>query len=186
LQQAAVDVSIATAKNFASIRRRRVGRLLRRCSLKPRNRIVVGRNSAFSRRDWFFTRRANDESAGNRDASNVETDHVVAGGGDPWGEHSDNAADETRVPFVFFPFRYAGEGFSCGEIPGVGRTTPFDGTGVGFSFSGSTFGERRSSSGCPAISNLTSTASRDSRSSSASAIRISASRFSTRIFLARS
>src|SRR5438094_2346602 len=90
------------------------------------------------------------------------------------------------LPFVFFPFRYAGEGFSCGEIPGVGRTTPFDGTGVGFSFSGSTFGERRSSSGCPAISNLTSAASRDSRSSSASAIRISASRFSERILFARS
>src|SRR5437879_11307075 len=31
-------------------------------------------------------------------------DHVVAGGGDPWGEHSDNAADETRVLLCSFLF----------------------------------------------------------------------------------
>ena len=40
---------------------------------------------------------ANDESARNRDAGDVQTDHVVAGGGDSWGQHSDNAADETGV-----------------------------------------------------------------------------------------
>src|SRR5262252_2667083 len=81
---------------------------------------------------------------------------------------------------------YAGDGFSCGQMLGLGRTTPFDGTGVGFSFLGSTRGERRSSSGLPAISILISAASSDSRSSSASAIRISASRFSLKMFLARS
>src|SRR5262249_27827598 len=46
------------------------------------------------------------------------------------------------------PDSYAGDGFSCGEMLGAGRTTPFDGTGVPcFSFLGSTRGDRRSSNG---------------------------------------
>src|SRR5262249_46215259 len=89
--------------------------------------------------------------------------------------------------WLFPDFPYAGDGFSCGEMLGAGRTTPFDGTGVGFSFLGSTRGGvRRSSSGWPAISILISDASNDSRSSNASAIRTSASRFSLRMFFARS
>jgi len=40
---------------------------------------------------------ANDEGSGDRDAGNVETDHMVAGGGDPWREHADDAADETGM-----------------------------------------------------------------------------------------
>src|ERR1051326_5760789 len=80
---------------------------------------------------------------------------------------------------------YAGDGFSCGEMLGAGRTTPLAGAGVGFSLFGSIFGGRRSSSGWPAMSALISDASSDSRSSSASAIRINASRFSIRIAFAR-
>ncbi len=40
---------------------------------------------------------ANDESAGNRDAGNVETDHMVASGGDFGCERSDDEADETGM-----------------------------------------------------------------------------------------
>ena len=40
---------------------------------------------------------ADDEGEGNCDASDVETDHVVAGGGSSWCEHSDHATDEKRM-----------------------------------------------------------------------------------------
>ena len=40
---------------------------------------------------------ANDESAGNRDAGDVKTNHLVAGSGDPWSEHADHATNEARV-----------------------------------------------------------------------------------------
>src|SRR5262245_35686836 len=84
--------------------------------------------------------------------------------------HESTKARRSKIPDF-----YAGDGFSCGEMLGAGRTTPFDGTG-GFSFLGSTRGDRRSSRGWPAISILISAASNDSRSSNASAIRIRASR----------
>lgn len=40
---------------------------------------------------------ASDESSGNRDAGNVETDHMVASGGDPRREYTDHEAHETGM-----------------------------------------------------------------------------------------
>ncbi len=40
---------------------------------------------------------ANNEGSRNRDAGDVEADHVVASGGDSWCEHSDDAANEAGV-----------------------------------------------------------------------------------------
>src|SRR5207249_4557150 len=68
---------------------------------------------------------------------------------------------KSEIPFeipLLFLLPYAGDGFSCGEMLGAGRTTPLDGAGVGFSFFGSAFDERRSSSGWPAMSILISAA----------------------------
>ena len=40
---------------------------------------------------------ANDEGSRNRDAGNVETDHLVASSGDPWREYANDASNEARV-----------------------------------------------------------------------------------------
>jgi len=37
------------------------------------------------------------EGARNCDAGDVKTDHLVASGRDPWGQHSNDAADEEGV-----------------------------------------------------------------------------------------
>ena len=37
------------------------------------------------------------ESARNRDAGDVETDHVVAGGGNPWGQHANDETDAEGI-----------------------------------------------------------------------------------------